>query len=801
VGTERSLQGEQCAAGKLPGSFFPYVERPIRVPRSPIKPFLLILLLVVVGVHYVQCQLDVGTREIRGEPVTLIYVEGCASVIEVVDAKMFNVGDRILIHQAKGMVMSAAVGDSGTPTSQGSCGNFELATIQWIQGSSLYLTSRLTRSYEIEGLVQAVPVLSARRVNVNGDVTAAPWDGRSGGIVAIEATDSIVLSRPIRVSGTGFAGGATSFTNSTCTQSMGFGAPFPSDLYGAKGEGWATVGVDRMSGRGRLANGGGGGGNHNGGGGGAANGGQGGNGGAAYGICGVKLVGGLGGSPCSIDPRLPRLFFGGGGGGAHQNEGYSGPGGRGGGIIVLVAPTILSTKVETVLESNGTDAQQSAHDGSSGGGAGGTVFIASQVLGPTLKVVANGGHGGDLYALFRYPAGPGGGGGGGLILLTSSQVGPSIALGVRGGANGVNQDFPSDIYHDWYATPGRDGLIVPSCTFSATPQNTRLQQITPIDLGSNDVGTTDTVTIRYVNVGTTVFLLDRLVPSSAMLSILSAAPAMPAPLLPGDTLSVRAEIRRPTSGVLRDTIHMYVSGIDACADTISFPEYWTAVMVADTCQLTATVSGGAIRTGGTLRIAVLSKRPATMQFPAHYLCTMSYPMRDLYVAPSTSPQHRWTKPSGDRTILYVEGEWRQGDTVFTLDVVGLLSSASISELHLDSMTVTSQMEVCTTSASSATILFDSLCITRAIRNVNVGQAQRIVSVGHGQIDIMPITTVNTLHNDVAATYSIWTAMGAEYHSGYLESGKTSVAVPPGLYIVAIYDARSAPSVHLVVVVE
>ncbi|MBS1561003.1 MAG: hypothetical protein JSS89_05320 [Bacteroidetes bacterium] len=771
------------------------------MPRDPIKPFLLILLLLVLGVHQMSCQLDVGTRVIRGEPVTLIYVEGCVSVVDVVDVRTFNVGDRILIHQAKGMEMSTAVGDSGTPTSQGSCGNFELATIDRIQGSSLYLTSRLTRTYDVAGLVQAVPVLSARKVNVNGDVTASPWDGRCGGIIAIEATDTISLSRPIRVSGVGFTGGETSLTFNACSPSDKLDARYPSDLYGAKGEGWAIVDVNRRSGRGRLANGGGGGANHNAGGGGGANGGQGGNGGAEYGVCGVHLVGGLGGSPCTIDPRLPRLFFGGGGGGSHQNEGNSSPGGRGGGIIVLIAPTIVSTKVETVLESSGVDARQSSHEGSSGGGAGGTIFLAAEGIGPKLRVVALGGQGGNVSAVYQQPHGPGGGGGGGLILLTAAQVTPSLTVFARGGANGINEDYPTGVQHDWYATPGGDGQIVTSCTFSAAPQNSRLQQITPIDLGTNDVGAADTVTIRYANVGTTVILLDRLVPSSTMLTILGATPSVPATLVSGDTLSVRAEIRRPVEGLFRDTINMFVSGIDGCADTISFPEYWTAVDVADTCQLSATITGGAIRTGGTLRIAVRCNPPITVQIPATYVCTVSYPMRDLYVEPATSPQRRWTEPSGDRTILHVEGAWRQSDTVFTIDAVGLLSSAFTTEIRLDGMTITSVMEICTTGTSTATIVYDSVCSSRPMRNVLFGGSQRTVTVSYGHINITSTTPANTPRVNSAATYTIWTTFGAEYRSGDLEPGTTSIPVPAGLYVVAINDATSAPNVHVVMVVE
>src|SRR5690606_3338450 len=148
-----------------------------------------------------------------------------------------------------------------------------------------------------------------------------PWNGRHGGIVAIEATDTVTLAALVDVSSIGFVGGAPSRTSNSCQSSGRMNVPWPSAFAGQKGEGAAHRPNERAAGIARLASGGGGGANHNAGGGGGGNGGQGGQGGAVYSVCPLEKNGGLGGAVCiQHDPQNPRLFFGGGGGGGHQNE-------------------------------------------------------------------------------------------------------------------------------------------------------------------------------------------------------------------------------------------------------------------------------------------------------------------------------------------------------------------------------------------------------------------------------------------------------------------------------------------------
>ena len=231
--------------------------------------------------------------------------------MDVTDASPFRKDDRVLVHQAKGMSLSNSANDSGVPQSQASCGYFDFATVDRVVGNRVYLTTHLAHGfdYNMTGLVQMVPVVYSSRVRINGPLTASAWNGQCGGIIAIEATDTIVLNSSIDVSAIGFKGGDVSQPYHNCGTSPAMDAQFPSAMYGQKGEGCATLDVSRQAGRGRIASGGGGGANHNAGGAGGGNGGAGGDGGAVYGVCGVEVNGGLGGVTCSVDVASPRLFY------------------------------------------------------------------------------------------------------------------------------------------------------------------------------------------------------------------------------------------------------------------------------------------------------------------------------------------------------------------------------------------------------------------------------------------------------------------------------------------------------------
>lgn len=320
---------------------------------------------------------------------------------------------------------------------------------------------------------------------------------RYGGIVAIHVMGTLTVNGSIHANGYGFRPGAldnnSSGTGATLTNL--FVSTAAADG-GAKGESIAgftdiyDVSGGRY-GRGAPANGGGGGNGHNAGGGGGSNG----NNGSAYNGNGVMCTGCAGAAAWSLDPfvissggvlstssgggrggytfgssnqnaltlgtsqvawggdyRDPhggfggkpltsiaatsRIFFGGGGGAGDRNNNANQVGGTGGGIVYLMANSIVGAGN---ISSNGTDALNqiasstgAANDAPSGGGGGGTVILRSPAI-TGIVINARGGKGGDQGFLSTESEGPGGGGGGGFVAISAG----SPAINVNGGDNGI----------------------------------------------------------------------------------------------------------------------------------------------------------------------------------------------------------------------------------------------------------------------------------------------------------------------------------------------------------------------------
>ena len=153
----------------------------------------------------------------------------------------------------------------------------------------------------------------------------------TGGIVAIEAADTIYLNSGIDVSGQGFVGGGL-FNYGTPAYNCSNLVPVTAYYFsiigstyqngGIKGEGIADYIASEEAGRGKLANGGGGGDNQNTGGGGGGNYGAGGLGGQSTVLCPNTSVGvgGIGLSAYGYSNAANRIFFGGGGGAGHENN-------------------------------------------------------------------------------------------------------------------------------------------------------------------------------------------------------------------------------------------------------------------------------------------------------------------------------------------------------------------------------------------------------------------------------------------------------------------------------------------------
>ncbi len=373
-----------------------------------------------------------------------------------------NNGSKVLLIQMKGAVIDASNASTfGNISSISSAGNYEFNYVCNISGNNVILEYTMLRTYDPTQQVQLVSVPVYNSVTINGTITGAAWDpvAGTGGVVAIEATNTIFLNANIDVSGQGFQGGPLlNYTEPSpydCSWAISitdYFLSFPtSDQYhtgGKKGEGITAYILNKEYGRGKQANGGGGGNATNTGGGGGSNYGKGGDGGQRTNESTFKChgtspgIGGLSLSAYGYTAAQNKIFFGGGGGAGQENNSTGEPGGNGGGVVILNAAVITGS---ASILANGTSPTNPANtlpstaggDGGGGGGAGGTVILNAGLVSGSIPVQVNGANGSD--ANYNAPdcMGPGGGGGGGVIWVSGSSVPAAITASFTGGNNGV----------------------------------------------------------------------------------------------------------------------------------------------------------------------------------------------------------------------------------------------------------------------------------------------------------------------------------------------------------------------------
>jgi uncharacterized repeat protein (TIGR01451 family) len=330
---------------------------------------------------------------------------------------------------------------------------------------------------------QVVRVPQHTTATLGATLTAAPWDGTSGGILALDISGNLALgTTTVSVTGQGFRGGGGRPIAGGAGSSLDYRNTAANAAHGQKAEGIAgtprfvyngTAVVDTAvdgypngsSGRGAPGNAGGGGtdGNpsvndQNSGGGGGGNGGVGGKGGHSW---STELPrGGFGGEqrPPAIATDVRRIFLGGGGGAGSRNNsaGVDSSGGVGGGLVFIRTGTVSGTGT---LTANGAMGVEPDNDAGGGGGAGGTVvMIATGGALTGLTLNANGANGTNAWPT-EPPAGvpgarhgPGGGGAGGVLFFSSAPTASNITGGIRG-----TTTTAADPYG---ATSGTNGLAV-----------------------------------------------------------------------------------------------------------------------------------------------------------------------------------------------------------------------------------------------------------------------------------------------------------------------------------------------------
>ncbi len=397
---------------------------------------------------------------------------GCSPIIEVASSNGFAQGDKVLIIQMQGAEIDGSNSSNyGQIINYNGAGNYEFGRIALIKNNSIYLRNSLLRTYTIAGKVQLIRVPEYQSATVTNQLTGQPWNGSTGGVIALNVASLLTLNAPISATGLGFRGGVavnaetvppnhtTDFYNLSSLPGNG----------GAKGEGIAGYGnFPNINGKGAPANGGGGGNNHNAGGGGGANLGAGGTGG--YGWASIYTGDrfqslGLGGY--NLDNTQQKLFMGGGGGAGHINQNDQSSGGNGGGIIIIIADEISSTPMYPIA-SDGNQGGDALPDGAGGGGGGGSIVLAVNKYKGIVSISANGGRGGNNV----YTGGgiaPGGGGGGGGVYLSLPTTPNILTCSVAGGVSGlITADKTT-----FGASAGKDGsisysIIVPESSKTGT---------------------------------------------------------------------------------------------------------------------------------------------------------------------------------------------------------------------------------------------------------------------------------------------------------------------------------------------
>ena len=403
-----------------------------------------------------------------------------ATTISVANGSIVQTGDLVMIIQIQGALIqpgrqipdpaggpeAPAPGllpeDWGKVLNLQNTGRYELREVASVAGNTITLTCPLQNSYDFNYTskcsanpgdhnltgtcnftakveVVKVPRYTSLTIDAGQKITSTPWDGTTGGIVALEVNGDITLNGNIDASFKGFRGGATQSKRGASDGVLWFWTD-NNVSGGEKGEGIAgyQLDYDKYGGRwsrGAPANGGGGGNGHNCGGGGGANAGDlslydglgtpdtstsawiaawelegkgfskhyssgGGRGGyswsendlnalvvgpglSTWGGEGRQNHGGRGGRPMDYN-NTGRIYMGGGGGAGDADNGYGKPGGNGGGIVYIIcngqingAGKIISEgqKAAPVDGHSLSGSTDQNTDGGSGGGSGGTIIV------------------------------------------------------------------------------------------------------------------------------------------------------------------------------------------------------------------------------------------------------------------------------------------------------------------------------------------------------------------------------------------------------------------------------------------
>ncbi|HVX90757.1 MAG TPA: hypothetical protein VHC20_03965, partial [Candidatus Paceibacterota bacterium] len=160
-------------------------------------PYILAVLSLLASVA-AHAQTNISGVINRYTPVVLI--DKCNASVVVRNSFGFAAGDKVLIIQMKGASIDLTDHSGfGDITAYNNAGNYELATVDEVNGFTLVLHNKLAREYDVSGLVQVIRVPQYTNVTVTGTLTAKAWDGQTGGVLAFIASGTVTLNADIDV--------------------------------------------------------------------------------------------------------------------------------------------------------------------------------------------------------------------------------------------------------------------------------------------------------------------------------------------------------------------------------------------------------------------------------------------------------------------------------------------------------------------------------------------------------------------------------------------------------------------------
>ena len=305
-------------------------------------------------------------------------------VTPTAELSYFHPGDKVLLIQMTGATMPTIPGFKTNPNKYKdewrNAGMYEILQVEEVNTVTNYIsfTDDHVNSYDNGERIQLVRMVEGDNVTVTSNVTAKPWDGFTGGIIAIIGMDSVKLKANLDASGMGFRGASVPVENYTggCREDL---VPtvvldtlhfhtYELNKSGNKGEGIVTVDTLKWpytKGAGCAINGGGAGNGLFSGGAGGGNYWQGGDGGRQSAACTDEtLVRSWGGLACNVLYKSNGgVIMGGGGGSGVQNALTSNsatPGGNGGGIIFIITGTLKAESGKQIL-ANGQNVTAAGH--------------------------------------------------------------------------------------------------------------------------------------------------------------------------------------------------------------------------------------------------------------------------------------------------------------------------------------------------------------------------------------------------------------------------------------------------------